>query len=110
MFVSSTYSVKVISSANALLIQFQIIQRNKNSDKSTCSRRDVVVLLALIAVAVVRVFCPPRLVFAVVFLSSSSESLPRALEDVLVDKEAHKEDDDDACRPLFALVFTVAFE
>jgi hypothetical protein len=37
--------------------------------------------------------------------------LPRALEDVLVDKEAHKEDDDDdARRPLFALVFTVAFE
>jgi hypothetical protein len=36
--------------------------------------------------------------------------LPRALEDVLVDQEAHKEDDDDARRPLFALVFTVAFE
>jgi len=50
------------------------------------------------------------MVFAVVFLSSSSASLPRALEDVLVDKEAHKEDDDDARRPLFALVFTVAFE
>lgn len=50
------------------------------------------------------------MVFAVVFLSSASTSLPRALEDVLVDKEAHKEDDDDARRPLFALVFTVAFE
>jgi hypothetical protein len=35
--------------------------------------------------------------------------LPRTLEDVLVDKEEDKEDDD-ACRPLFALVFIVAFE
>jgi len=50
------------------------------------------------------------MVFAVVFLSSSSASLPRALEDVLVDKEAHEEDDDDARRPLFSLVFTDAFE
>jgi hypothetical protein len=34
--------------------------------------------------------------------------LPRTL-DVLVDKEEDKEDDD-ACRPLFALVLIVAFE
>ena len=106
MFVSSTYSVKVISSANAILL-FQIIPKNKNSDKSKCSRRVVVVLLALVLIAVVNVFCPPRLVF-VVFLLSSSESLPRTL-DVLVDKEEDKEDDD-ACRPLFALVLIVAFE
>jgi hypothetical protein len=35
--------------------------------------------------------------------------LPRTLEDVLVDKEEDKEDDD-ARRPLFALVFIFAFE
>ena len=107
MFVSSTYSVKVISSANAIRL-FQIIPKNKNSDKSKCSRRVVVVLLALVLITVVNVFCPPRLVFVVVLLSSS-ESLPRTLEDVLVDKEEDKEDDD-ACRPLFALVFILAFE